>query len=149
MYCIVKCPFCKNLQGGRYPVKVTKCKVCSKRIDLEKTGLIGTYEELKEMQGNLMAMKWKGEDEDDLVDVIAKSEPTAEAKKTSKGRDGIRRAILEKLETDHPRDLLVKELASEGNDIELVEIVLEELIENGLVHYPRYALLRKVGTVKR
>jgi len=145
----VKCPFCKNLQGGQYPVRSTKCQVCSKRIDLAKTGLIGTYEDLKEMQGNLMAMKWGGEGENDLKEVITAADANPEMKKPLRGRDGIRKGILEKLETDLPRDVLVEDMVNEGNEKELVEEVLEELIEMGLVHYPRYSLLRKVGTIKQ
>jgi len=149
VYCIVRCPYCKNLQGGQYPVKMTKCQVCSKRISLEKVGLIGVYDDLKEMQGNLMVMKWSGENEDDLKGIIKVADTPIERKKTSGGRDGIRKMILEKLETDLPREVLIKDMVKEGNDMELVENVLDELIEMGLIHYPRYSLLRKVRTIKQ
>jgi len=144
VYCIVKCPFCKNLQGGQYPVKITKCQVCSKRIDLQRTGLIGTYDDLKEMQGNLMAMKWGGEGENELKEVIGSTDTKVDIKRPFRGRDGIRSSILEKLETDLPREILMDLMISEGNDRGLIEEVLEELIEQGLVHYPKYSLLRKV-----
>ncbi|MGA1792648.1 MAG: hypothetical protein ACMUHM_01730 [Thermoplasmatota archaeon] len=143
MYCIVKCPFCKNLQGGVYPVKTTRCQVCSKRIDLHRTGLIGVYDDLKEMQGNLMAKKWEGGDEEDLIEVVQTTGEPVERKKRLHGRDGIRKAILQKLETDLPRNALIEEIVREGHDKDTVEEVLEELIEKGLVHYPRYSLLRK------
>lgn len=142
VYCIVRCPHCSNIQGGRYPIKRTRCQRCSKTINLERIGLTGTYESLKEMRAVLISLKWGNEEPLYHEGAELESKKGAIKGGSPKGRDGLRKILLEIIEEESSRDIIFKRGASKGYEIELIEEVIEELMAHGLIHSPRHGILK-------
>ena len=114
-----------------------------KKIDLEKIGPVGTYDTHNEMQITLRSMKWKGTDDPIVVDIIQTQKITSSIQKDVKGKDTLRRSILDLLDTISLRDQVFKKLVEEGYDSDLIESTIDELITKGLVYSPRYSILRR------
>ena len=144
MYCIIKCPFCSNIQGGQYPVKKTRCHICSKTLHLDRMPPLGVYEDIKEMQAVLISMKWEGEGSparsgDDKAKV---RKPTIDNR--TKSRDRLRRALLSIIEEENSRDKVLQRAISMGFSPEDIEATLDELISKGLVISPTFGVLKKI-----
>jgi hypothetical protein len=142
VYCIIKCPFCTNVQGGQFPVKKTICKLCSKTINLDKVGTMGTYQDLKEMQAVLISMKWEGEDPI-IHNGIHPNNKMDHFNVSTKGRDALRRSLLKAIEEESSRDVVIQRMVCLGYEIDNIENVIEELMINGLIISPIYGKLKK------
>jgi hypothetical protein len=140
----VRCPKCLNIQGSTYPIKTTRCRRCSKNIDLEKIRPIGIYDDHCTMQEHLMQMKWDRkipleelrESMEELGRPLTVSSP--------KGRDRLRRAILDGIEGTVSVEDLVASFLSIGYTREEVESCIEELIRQGLLYSPKLGLISKL-----
>jgi hypothetical protein len=145
VYCISKCPYCKNVKGCKYPIKTTTCNICGKRFNLEKIGVIATFSSLGEMQVALRTINWKG-DEEPKIDQLVEMEGGKRngQNKERIGKDHLRTSILKRLEMISSRDRLIDELKSLGFEPGDIEETLEELISKGLVYSPRYGTLKLV-----
>lgn len=143
MYCIVRCPYCRTIQGGLYPVKRTRCQICSRSINLTSIGPVAVFDDHSEMQAVLRVMKLKNGGDEGIKDVVFDTGIEKTTFPTGKGRDGLRNRVLMSLHTEMNREELVLELTEEGYDRELIEDVIDELTRSGMIHYPRYDVLKK------
>lgn len=145
VYCIVRCPYCKGLQGGQHPVKRVKCRTCSKVIKVDRIGVIATYDNHAEMQISLRKMKWGGLEPPEANEILPVEQSTSSPNKSGvKGKDHLRRSIIKRLESISERNEMISSLVLEGYDIETIEDAIDELISQGLVYSPKYGSLKKV-----
>ncbi|MGA1848365.1 MAG: hypothetical protein ACMUHB_03405 [Thermoplasmatota archaeon] len=143
MYCIVRCPKCLYIQGTTYPIKTTRCRRCSKSIDLEKIGPLGIFEDHDSMQRHLIEMKWGREAPVEELKETLENATRPQTGSPQRGRDKLRRSILDRAQDIISVEELVRVLSSEGYEREDIEACVEELIQGGMLYSPRYGLIRK------
>ncbi len=133
---MIKCPYCKNIQGARYPIKTTRCFLCSKKIDLGKIGPMATFDDRNELRNALMAVKIKDVDPEELMEISQKVPQEERKINKGKGKDHLRRSILgSSIDHIHLKDLI--EIISEyGYDMDEIHRTIDELVEKGLLYRP-------------
>jgi hypothetical protein len=111
---------------------------------LTKIDPLKIFEDHDTMQKNLMAMKW---DKDAPIEDLKRSLSTLTERTSnplSKGRDNLRRTILEEAaDTISVKDLLGN-LNKKGYSQFDVENCIEELIRNGLLFSPRFGFIKRL-----
>jgi hypothetical protein len=95
------------------------------------------------MQAVLISMKWKGEGKPKFGSHEGKNYSTIVRDRARKGRDDLRRTLLILIDVESSRERVIELAQERGYGIEDIEIVLEELVANGLVIVPIYGVLKK------
>ena len=141
MFCILKCPKCGNIQGSRYPIKISRCIRCSTSIDLERMVGMKLFDSHKDMLTTIQAIKMKKIDIEDIstklpihIDRIIK--PV----NRSYIRDLILRSTIDIISFNDLFDMTNRS----GIEETMVEEELDKLISSGEIFIPREGFLRKV-----
>lgn len=144
MYCIVKCPYCQNLQGAQYPIKNTRCRVCSKTLDLKKIDPLGIFDDRDTMKKNLLSLKWDKETPIEEFEESVKKGAIGQKNPSSGSRDRLRTMILEEAGTNAFTEEIVQIIGERGYSREDVENCMEELKRKGLLYSPRFGKVKRV-----
>lgn len=143
MFCVIRCPSCGNVQGSSYPIKTSGCQHCGKRINIEKIGIIGSFEDQEKMREFIREIKWKGgEDLASEVSDFMTNEPKGNRPKT-RSKTAVRSEMINIIsEGEISINDLLNRMREKGFEEDLTESILTDLHKAGTIYHP------KLNTVK-
>lgn len=139
VFCILRCRSCGFIQGASYPIRASTCKRCSKKLDIIKNPPIEKFRSLKEMQANLISIKWNDENTP-LNKMLEK-----DLERRPNNKNTLRETIIEKIGIHGiEKKVLIRELSIHDYEVNDIDLTIIELKLSGIIYSPSYEFYRIV-----
>lgn len=145
MFGIIKCPICGEIQGVETRYRTTACRKCGKRIEVAKTGLLGTFDDQKSMRKAIWDMKsskMESEEIDLRDEMIRDVGPARKRDLNRQGKEDLLISVIEKGTEDI--DLILEKMITYDICEDEVVAILRSLQKKNLIYSPRYNIFRSV-----
>ena len=145
VYCALRCPKCGFVQGARYPLKRSSCKRCARMINIQKTGVLGIFEDEGTFRSYIRDRKWEG-DESEALELSFFIQKEEKKKEAAISKDRLRKIIIDILEDGTENlDGIMEKLSEREIDKDRIIDAIEDLIRAGEVYNPRADRYSLVG----